>query len=78
MSRLFGWSYPPGVTGREYAIAGPDYEKEVSGECPKCKDTDCLIEQGYRWDRWLICNNCDYQEDLPSLKEDKWDNDERV
>ena len=32
----FGWNYPPGVTGNEYAIAGADYEKEVKGGCRLC------------------------------------------
>ena len=30
-------NYPPGVTGNEYEIAGPDYEKESDIPCPKCK-----------------------------------------
>ncbi len=33
MNTTFGWNYPPGVTGREYAIAGPDYEQEEHREC---------------------------------------------
>jgi maleate cis-trans isomerase len=30
---MFGWSYPPGVTGNEYEIAGPDYEQEEKRAC---------------------------------------------
>ncbi len=26
-------NYPPGVTGNEYEIAGPDFEQEVDQEC---------------------------------------------
>ena len=26
----FGWNYPPGVTGNEYAIAGADYEYDAT------------------------------------------------
>ena len=64
MSANFGWDYPPGVTGNEYAIAGPDYDQEKEGVCPKCGDTGCLSEQGYRGQRWVVCCSCDYQEDL--------------
>jgi len=30
----FGWSYPPGVTGNEYEIAGPDWEGTLEVTCP--------------------------------------------
>lgn len=29
----FGWDLPPGVTGRELEIAGPDWEGELEVEC---------------------------------------------
>ena len=33
-------NYPPGVTGNEYEIAGPDSEWEDTNYCEKCeKDT---------------------------------------
>ena len=33
-------NYPPGVTGNEYQIAGPDSEWEETHYCEKCeKDT---------------------------------------
>ena len=57
----FPSNYPPGVTGHEFEIAGPDYEKDSEEICPKCGEH--LIEQGYRGERWLICN-CGYQRDL--------------
>ena len=69
MSRIFGWDYPPGVTGNEYEIAGADYEKEVEGKCPQCGESDCLAEQGYRYQRWVDCHNCDYHADLPDREE---------
>ena len=62
MRNIFGWNYPPGVTGSEYAIAGPDYEKEVDELCPKCGDN--MLEQGYRHEHWVVCVSCDYQRDL--------------
>jgi len=59
-------NYPPGVTGNEYAIAGPDYEEESDLPCPKCgKPT---LEQRYRHDRWLVCEN-DHTTGLEPLDE---------
>lgn len=46
-------NFPPGVTGNEYEIAGPDYEKDSTLPCGKCgRET---MEQGYRGEVWLIC-----------------------
>ena len=67
----FGWDYPPGVTGGEYEIAGPDYEKEfVEYPCPECGEV--LMEQGYKQDAWIFCPDCDYQTDLEPPERD-WD-----
>ena len=52
---IFGWYYPPGITGNEYEIVGPDYEEESESLCPEC-GADC-IEQGYASERWLACMN---------------------
>jgi len=62
-------NYPPGVTGNEYAIAGPDYEREADGACPKCSLSDTLVEEGYQGQRWLYCGDpaCGYEEALPRL-----------
>jgi len=54
-------SYPPGVTGSEYAIAGPDYEQEVDEKCPACGGS--MVERDYRKSRWVSCCECDYQAD---------------
>ena len=61
-------NYPPGVTGNEYEIAGPDYEKDYDTPCPKCGD--CMMELGYRGTRWVVCCACDYTADLPSIEKD--------
>ena len=66
----FGWDYPPGVSGREYEIAGADYQKEVEGECPTCGKADVLFEEGYKGDHWQFCSECDYQEDLDPVELD--------
>lgn len=50
----FGWDYPPGVTGNEYEIAGPDYEKESDVPCATCGEP--TYELGYQGDCWLVCN----------------------
>lgn len=51
-------NYPPGVTGNEFEIAGPDYERESDTACPVCleKAMSCM-EQGYRGERWLVCQD---------------------
>ena len=51
----FGWDYPPGVTGNEFAIAGPDFEEESDLPCPQCGAP--TMKLGYRHDRWLVCNS---------------------
>lgn len=56
-------NYPPGVTGNEYEIAGPDYEREIDGECPECGEDGTLMAVGYRSDHWTVCSACDHQED---------------
>lgn len=57
----FGWRYPPGVTGNEYAIAGPDYQQESKDLCPYSRSDgeECGVkafEEGYRNRRWLVCD----------------------
>ena len=65
----FGWHYPPGATGNEYAIAGPDYEQELDEPCPQCGAL-ALVEEGYRGNRWATCDECDYQYDIPADEPD--------
>jgi len=36
-------NYPPGVTGNEYAIGGPQREWEEEAHCPVCGTEDNLI-----------------------------------
>jgi len=59
-------NYPPGVTGNEFAIAGPDYEKESDLPCGKCGGP--TMELGYRHERWIACQcgwTTDAEEDEP-------------
>mgnify|MGYP003679321021 FL=1 len=54
-------NYPPGVTGNEYEIAGPDYERESDTYCSECGAQ--MIAQGYRDRHWMTCPACNHQED---------------
>ena len=65
----FGWNYPPGVTGNEFEIAGPDYEQEVDGECGNGHTE--LVELAYGGRAWLSCQvkGCYWQRDLPNESE---------
>lgn len=56
-------NYPPGVSGNEYEIAGPDYEHDSDVLCESCGGH--TVEQGYQQDSWLYCNECDWSRDLP-------------
>lgn len=39
---VFGWEYPPGVTGREPEIAGDDeFDCECSDDHYDCDDREC-------------------------------------
>ena len=58
-------NYPPGVTGNEYEIVGPDYEKEIDTPCPECSGQ--LVEQSYRKECWVVCCACPYQLTLEPL-----------
>lgn len=65
-------NYPPGVNGSEYAIAGPDFEEDYNGSlCVECGGY--MMVQGYKQDRWVICYQCGYEEDL----EPAWGDDPR-
>ena len=59
-------NYPPGVTGSEYEIVGPDYEKETGELCPDCGGP--CMEAGYRGQRWLSCLNYDHTTDPGDLE----------
>lgn len=76
-------NYPPGVTGSEYEIAGPDWEREVDDFCSRCDIiTASLVDQGYGRESWTSCMNCgwssepfyddpmDYSDDLRDGRND--------
>ena len=41
-------NYPPGVTGNEYAIAGPQAEWEEWRECPFCGGSGMFPHEAHR------------------------------
>ena len=53
--------YPPGVTGNEYAISGPEWEREIEGECPN--GHAALWEEGHDGHIWQSCAECDWVSD---------------
>jgi len=58
MAQLFAdvWAvsnYPAGVSGDEYAIAGPDWEVDLGIDCPRCLCP--FIGVAYGSDRWALC-----------------------
>ena len=59
----FGWNYPPGVTGNEYAITGPDYEREVDGKCGN--GHKAIVELAHGGHSWLACDECNWQTEVP-------------
>ena len=62
-------NYPPEVTGNEFEIAGPDYEKELEESCDDCGET-AVVELGYRGDRWAEYTACGWMMDLPRWEPD--------
>lgn len=57
-------NYPPGVTGNEFAIAGPDFEEERYEWCTTCEATTEQVLYGYRHERWIVCTSCRAQRTL--------------
>lgn len=69
-------NYPPGVTGNEFAIAGPDSETEDGADCDTCQDWTQGMIYTYGFCRWFVCDTCHNQTDLPDVEDDGPDPDE--
>jgi hypothetical protein len=58
-------NYPPGVSGNEYAINGPDTETDAHLVCSRCADEGCVDASGlvdatvftYGRETWAVCVN---------------------
>jgi hypothetical protein len=57
-------NYPDGVTGNEYAIAGPDSEWEEELHCAKCEKTTMFSCETFRGQRSGLCDECGSDTDL--------------
>ena len=79
-------NYPPGVTGNEFEIAGPDREYSAERECDRvfgCGEISTVWVIGYRDEEWWDCPKClhentmyvepDYHPDLPDDIPDWWE-----
>ena len=63
-------NYPPGVTGNEFAISGPDREWEERSLCEYCNHIDNNVHQEHHSEgRWFICSNCEQTTELGFLEE---------
>ena len=58
-------NYPPGVSGNEYAIAGASWTGTLDVECEDCGYEGDADAEGYGWERWAFCPECDVTIDLP-------------
>ena len=74
-------SYPPGVTGFEPQIAGPDSERELPGEERECFD-ECEwagevdveeVRYGYTVTEYWTCPECGHEHETDVT--DKYDED---
>lgn len=59
----FGWSYPPGISGNEYEIAGPDQDGEDDRWCKDCEKETLHEWARYRHDWWATCTECGRETD---------------
>lgn len=48
-------NYPPGVTGNEFEIAGPDREFTDIRPCMACGRVEEVDVTGYGWEEWWTC-----------------------
>lgn len=55
-------NYPPGVTGGEFAIAGPDFETEERHWCRRCDAERDGLLYGFGPERWWVCDECGSEE----------------
>ena len=42
---MTGWNLPPGVTGREYAISGPEWDGEIERTCATKNVTITIVDR---------------------------------
>lgn len=63
-------NYPPGVTGNEFQISGPDSEVDGNVYCPNCgADIETTVTY-FRYERWFTCPTCGTE--TTESDEDQW------
>ncbi len=61
-------NYPPGVTGNEFEISGPEWEREQEHYCPACGEDRMGVAYGHSyWAAWA-CDTCG---DVIDLEDDE-------
>ena len=60
---------PPGCSGNEFEIAGPDTEVEDRQYCTFCASPQDGFTMTYSYQRWFVCETCDETTDMESLSE---------
>ena len=72
-------NYPPGVTGNEWQIAGPDAERDETRDVKECGNAECEFEGGtvegvvtfYGFEAWFDweCPECGHsnEEDVSEV-----------
>ena len=50
--------YPPGVTGNEYQIAGPDWDGEEEHRCVPCDAVTTHAVASFQGSAWKTCEVC--------------------
>lgn len=56
-------NFPPGVTGNEYEISGPDEERQEDRFCSQCDDDTPHNVYRYRLQLWGECIPCGHEFD---------------
>lgn len=51
-------NYPPGVTGNEFEIAGPDWEDDMLVRCCDCGWAGMATVWAYRGETYWECPEC--------------------
>lgn len=61
------WNLPPGMTGAEYEVAGPESEEEQVVWCPECGQDRPGLVRSYGPDSRFTCDVCQRGSDIDLL-----------
>lgn len=54
----FDSNFPPGITGNEYEIAGPDWAEHSVFYCEECAADTRQVIEGFWGSVWATCDEC--------------------